>query len=54
MYNVEYKGFSYDSYDQEAHHTMIGMHCLWQLLKGFKFNDYEIPQGSQLQEFWMK
>ena len=43
--------FSHESYGQEAHHTMRGMHCLWHLLKGF--NDYAITQGSWSQEFRM-
>ena len=31
--------------------SFLGMHCLWQLLKGF--NEYKITQGSQSQEFWI-
>mgnify|MGYP006866117221 FL=1 len=38
--NVKQNVFIHESYDQEAHHPVVEMHCLWNLLKGF--NDYEI------------
>ena len=43
--NVKQNVFFHESYDQETHHTMVGM------LKGF--NDSEITQGSRTQEFWI-